>query len=224
MSAIHHELAHVATETDRRVTRAGEHHHIRWPGVALRAAAAVVVGLGTLVLPELSIAALLALFAGYTLVSAAAAVSVARELARRHERAWPFLVYGLAAALVSVVLLSWPTALTGALLGALAVWMALAGTSELVLATQLSRVLPHARLVAAVGATSVIAAGALLAQPAGAAATAARVIGVYALLSGLFLAGLAVRLRREQHVLRRRVQSRAVRRHDVTPRLDVPRP
>jgi glutamate-1-semialdehyde 2,1-aminomutase len=78
---------------------------------------------------------------------------------------------------------------------------ALGGTAELMLASQLRGLLPHGRLLAAVGLLSVLAAVLLLLAPRWAAAPEARVIGLYALLSGLFLSGLAVRLRREQHAL-----------------------
>jgi nucleotide-binding universal stress UspA family protein len=143
----------------------------------------------------------LALLGGYTLISAGAALDVARNLTRRGEPAWPFLVYGLAATVVAALLVWWPTPIGSGVLAVLALWLALGGTAELMLASQLRGLLPHGRLLAAVGMLSVLAALVLLLAPRWAAAPEARVIGLYALLSGLFLSGLAVRLRREQHAL-----------------------
>lgn len=205
-SAAHHPIARLGTDANHRVTYVGHPHRLGWRGVAARAATALLVGVGTLVMPELSIAVLLALVGGYTLVSAGAALGAARDLTRRGEPAWLFLAYGLAAAVVAAVLLWWPGAVTAAVIGVLAVWMALGGAAELLLAAQLRRRMPHAWLLGAVGALSLVAAGVLAAHPQWAAATETRVIGVYALLSGLFLSGFAARLRHEQHTLREPVR------------------
>jgi uncharacterized membrane protein HdeD (DUF308 family) len=194
-------LAAAPVRTGLEARSDGHAHHVHWRAVALRALAALVVGLCTLLLPMLSIAAVLALLGGYTLISAGAALDVARNLTRRGEPAWPFLVYGLAATVVAALLVWWPTPIGSGVLAVLALWLALGGTAELMLASQLRGLLPHGRLLAAVGMLSVLAALVLLLAPRWAAAPEARVIGLYALLSGLFLSGLAVRLRREQHAL-----------------------
>jgi uncharacterized membrane protein HdeD (DUF308 family) len=196
MRAISHGSLAGVDESPRAVP-VPHRHHVRWPIVALRALTALVVGLCALLLPMLSIAALLALVGGYTLVSAGTALDVARTLARRREPAWPFLVYGLVAAAVAALLIWWPPASDGVLLVVLALWLALGGAAELMLATQLQDVLPHARLLGVVGLVSIVAAVALLLLPRWTAAPEGRVLGLYALLSGLFLTGFAARLRRE---------------------------
>jgi len=212
MIATHATAPHVTVEDlesrDARLRRA---HGRGWRSIAARALAAVVVGVCTLCVPDMSIVLLLALLAGYTIVSAAAALDAARHVRRVRERTWPLLLYAVVAVAFAGVLLWWPLVASVTLVTLFAAWMAVAGVAELALALRLRGLVPHTALLGAVGVASLAVVGTLLAQPAQAIAFAMRLVGAYALLSGAFLAALAVRLRRDDHRRHDR------RRHDRRP-------
>lgn len=170
--------------------------HAGWRGAAARGLGAVALGVCALAWPEASLAVLVALLAGYTLVAGGTALAVAVRVARAGHRAWPVLLYALVALAVAAALAFWPAPATYALVTLFAAWMVAAGVAELALARRMRGVLPHVWPLAAAGAASLAFAWVLLAQPAWAAGVAIRLVGIYAVVTGAFLLGLALRLRR----------------------------
>ena len=162
---------------------------------ALRGVAALVLGLCALAWPEASLAVLLALLAGYTALSGGAALALAYRVARIGAPAWPLIVYAVVALAVTAAIALWAAPVTMVMVTLFAAWMVVSGLSELVLASRLHGVLPRVWPLALTGVASLAFAWVLLAEPPWAAAVAVRLVGIYAVLSGTFLLGLALRLR-----------------------------
>lgn len=169
--------------------------HVGWRSAALRGLAALALGVGALAWPEGSLAVLLALLAGYTAVSGGAALTLAWRLGRVGARVWPTLMYALVALAFAAAIAFWAAPVTIAMAMLFAAWMVVSGVSELALAWRLRGALPHVWPLALTGVASLAFAWVLLAEPPWAAPVAIRLVGVYAVLTGAFLLGMALRLR-----------------------------
>jgi uncharacterized membrane protein HdeD (DUF308 family) len=181
-------------DTPTLATRHGWRHGAS-ASAALRGLAALALGVCALAWPEASLAVLLALLAGYTALSGGAALALAYRVARFGAPAWPLIVYAVVALAVTGVIALWAAPVTMVMVTLFAAWMVVSGLSELVLASRLRGVLPHVWPLALTGVASLAFAWVLLVEPPWAAAVAVRLVGVYAVLSGAFLLGLAFRLR-----------------------------
>jgi uncharacterized membrane protein HdeD (DUF308 family) len=168
--------------------------HAGWRAAALRGIGALVLGLCALAWPEASLALLLALLTGYSLFAGGAALTLGLRLARAGARAWPMLGYAILALAVAAALAFWPRPATLTLVTLFAAWMVAAGAAEIALALRLRGVLRHVWPLAATGLTSLAFAWVLLAEPSWAVAVAIRLVGIYALVTGAFLLGMALRL------------------------------
>ena len=181
-----------------RTSDAPRHHgwrHAVSRSAALRGTAALALGVCTLAWPEASLALLLALLAGYTALSGGAALTLAYRVARVGAPAWPLILYAVGALAVTAAIALWAAPAALVITTLFAAWMVVNGLSELLLASRLRGVLPHVWPLALTGVASLAFAWVLLAEPPWAAAVAVRLVGVYAVLSGVFLLGLALRLR-----------------------------
>jgi uncharacterized membrane protein HdeD (DUF308 family) len=172
-------------------------HAPAWRAVALRGIATLLLGGSVLVVPDLSVVLLLALLAGYAIVSAATTLAVARHVLRARERVWPLALYAAAAAGFASAVLWWPLMTPLAVTGLFVLWVVAAGAVEVALGVWLRGLVPHAWLLGAAGVGSVGVVIAALTQPARAVELAMRLAGGYAVLCGVFLCELALTLRKE---------------------------
>jgi uncharacterized membrane protein HdeD (DUF308 family) len=174
--------------------------HSGWRSALLRGGTALALGLCALAWPETSLAVLLALLAGYAAVSGGAALVLAYRLARAGVRARFLACYAAVALAAAAALVLWAAPTTSVMVTLFAAWMVVTGASELALAARLWRLVPHVWPLVwplvFTAAASLAFAWALLAEPPWAARVAVRLVGLYAVLSGAFLVGMALRLRR----------------------------
>ena len=166
-----------------------------WRGFALRGLATLFLGAGVLAVPDLSVVLLLALLAGYAVVSAGTTLAVARHVLRARERAWPLVLYALVAAGFAAVVLWWPLMTPLAVTLLFVCWVLAAGAVEVGLGVWLRGLVPHAWILAAAGVASVVVVALALAEPPRAVELAMRMAGAYAVLCGVFVCELAVTLR-----------------------------
>jgi len=176
-----------------------------WLWFAVRAVAALLLGMAALFVPGLTLFTFALVFAAYSLIDGVAALISGLRGAADHRERWGMLVIsGLAGIAIGVVFLIWPLVSTAAfvLVAALAVaaWALLGGAMQLAAAIRLRREIKGEWLLGLSGVLSLLLGGALLllafADPAVTALTVAWFIGFYALASGVTLALLAFRLRR----------------------------
>ena len=166
-----------------------------WGFVALRGVVAVVFGVLTILRPGVTLAVLILLFGGYAIANGLFTIITA--VANRHgESHWGALVVsGVLSIAFGVAALLMPGITGIVLLYIIAGWAILTGVSEIITAIRLRKVITGEWLLVIAGVVS-IAFGLLLVMFPGAGALAVTLwIGVYAVMVGILLIALALRLR-----------------------------
>jgi uncharacterized membrane protein HdeD (DUF308 family) len=167
-----------------------------WWILALRGVVAVVFGLLALIWPEITLLALVYVFGAYALVDGVFAV-VAGIRGREPAgggRGW-LLLEGLLGVGAGIVAFLWPDITALALLWLIAFWAILTGILEIVAAIRLRRVLNNEWLLAVAGVLSIIFGLILVIWPGSGAVGLVWLIGIYAIVFGVALVALALRLR-----------------------------
>lgn len=154
----------------------------------------IAVGILALVAPLPTLAALVLLFGAYAIVDGVVALVGAVRSLRRHARAWPQAVRGVAGVLVGLFTFAFPPVTGVVLLVTAAIWAVVIGALELLTAVRLRGATGRAWLFAVYGVVSIAFGAFLVLSPAGLFAAAA-LIGMYALARGVIAtwAGLSIR-------------------------------
>ena len=167
-----------------------------WWALALRGVAAIVLGLIALIVPAFMLLWLVLLFGAYALIDGIFAIVAGIRAAQRHERWWPFALEGLANIVVAIITFVMPAAAAFALLLLVAAWAILTGVLRIAAAIRLRREIQGEWLLILNGALSVVLGILLLVLPSAGLVTLVWLLGVYAIVFGAMLVGLAFRLRR----------------------------
>lgn len=166
-----------------------------WWAVGLRGLAAVIFGILALVVPSITVIVLIAFFGAYALVDGIIAVYLAIR-GRENNRNWGWLlVEGIAGILIGILTFRWPGVTGIVLLAFIAAWAIITGIMEIFEAIELRRVLHNEWLLILSGAASVIFGLLLIIFPGTGALAVVVLIGIYAIIFGALLLGLAWRLR-----------------------------
>jgi uncharacterized membrane protein HdeD (DUF308 family) len=166
-----------------------------WWAVGLRGLAAIIFGILALVVPSITIIVLIAFFGAYALVDGIVAVYLAIR-GRENNRNWGWLlVEGIAGILIGILTFRWPGVTGIVLLAFIAAWAIITGIMEIFEAIELRRVLHNEWLLILSGAASVIFGLLLIIFPGTGALAVVALIGIYAIIFGALLLGLAWRLR-----------------------------
>ena len=166
-----------------------------WWVVLLRGIAGILFGILTFVSPAISLGALVLLFGAYSFADGVLAIISAIRNRAESERWWIVLIQGLAGVGAGLVTLLWPGITALALLAVVAAWALVIGGLEIAAAIRLRKVITGEWLLVLSGIASIIL-GVLLALFPGPGALALVLwIGAYAIVSGVLLVALAVRLR-----------------------------
>jgi uncharacterized membrane protein HdeD (DUF308 family) len=165
-----------------------------WWGVALRGAAAVIFGILALLLPGLTLAALVLLFGAYAIVDGVSAIATGLR-GEKTGRNWLLVVMGAAGVVAGLLTWFWPGLSALALLVLIGWWAIVTGVLEIAAAYRLRSVLRHEWLVAFSGGLSVLFGIFVLLFPGAGALALVWLIGWYAIVSGVALLVLAFRLR-----------------------------
>jgi uncharacterized membrane protein HdeD (DUF308 family) len=172
-----------------------------WWAVALRGVAAILFGVLALVWPGITVFALVIVFGAYALVDGAFTLVAAfgdRDGGRtRDSRAWLF-ARGIAGIVTGIVAAFWPGITALALLWVIAIWAMVTGVFDIVAAIQLRKQMRREWLLALSGALSVLFGVLLVVWPAAGVLTLVALIGIAAIVFGITLLMLGLRLRRER--------------------------
>ena len=166
-----------------------------WWVVALRGVAAILFGAITLLRPDITLTALIVMFAAFAIANGLFAMWSA--VVNRHgEPRWLMLLFsGVLSVAIGILTLVTPRVTAIVLLYLIAGWAIVTGVGEIAAAIRLRRVITGEWLLIVAGALSV-AFGLLLAlSPRVGALAVALWIGAYALAFGVLLIALALRLR-----------------------------
>jgi uncharacterized membrane protein HdeD (DUF308 family) len=171
-----------------------------WWAIALRGAVAIAFGIIALLLPSVTMLALVLLFAAYMLVDGVLAIIAAVKAARRQDR-WGWLVFeGVADLIAGAIAVVWPLVTVIAFVFLLGAWAIVTGTLLFLAGFRLN--VTHGRwLMMLGGAISVIWGILLIFQPLIGALVLTWWIAAYMLLFGGALLFLAFRLRSRRHAL-----------------------
>lgn len=168
-----------------------------WWLVGLRGLAAVVFGILALVLPGMTLGALVLLFGVYSLSDGV--FSLITALRRREEGQWLMpLLEGLAGIGIGLLTFIWPGITALVLLYLIAAWALVTGVTEIVAAVQLRKEIEGEWLLGLSGVASVLFGLAMVFWPGAGALALIWMIGAYAVVFGAMLVGLAWRLRNMQ--------------------------
>ena len=173
-----------------------------WWLILLRGLFAIAFGVIAILLPGVTLAALVLLFAAYMLVDGILAIIAGVRAARRHERWVALVLEGVADLVASAIAWFWPLATILAFVILAGAWAVVSGVLLLGAAFRLN--IAHGRwLMAFGGAVSLLWGFLLLIQPALGALALAWWMGAYALFFGGALIALSIRLRSRRRALPR---------------------
>ncbi|MDT8913772.1 HdeD family acid-resistance protein [Amycolatopsis sp. PS_44_ISF1] len=166
-----------------------------WPLVVARGVFAVLFGILTLVWPGVTVLALAIVFGVYALFDGVSAIVQAFRPGDGAQRA-AYALLGVLGVLAGVLALVWPGATVVVLTTLVGAWAVVTGVAEIVAAVRLRRQITGEAFLIVAGVLSVVAGVLVLVHPIAGAFGIAVLIGVYALLYGVMLIVLGLRLRR----------------------------
>jgi uncharacterized membrane protein HdeD (DUF308 family) len=161
----------------------------------VRGVLAVLVGVLAFLWPGLTIAVLVAVFGAFALVDGITNLILGFTRASRGGRSWALVIQGIAGVVAGVLTFVWPGVTALALLALIGAWAIVTGVLEIVAAVRLRRVVTGEWRLALSGALSVIFGILLFLFPIPGAIGIAWALGAYALVTGMILISLGVRLR-----------------------------
>jgi uncharacterized membrane protein HdeD (DUF308 family) len=169
-----------------------------WWAIALRGVFAILFGIAALLLPVVTLAALVLLFAAYMVADGILAIIAAVGAARRHER-WGWLAFeGIADLIAGTIAFFWPLITVVAFVFLMAIWAIVTGA--LLTAAALRLHVAHGRWVMVFGGlVSIIWGVLLIVFPLAGALVLIWWMAAYALFFGVAQLVLAFRLRKRRH-------------------------
>lgn len=172
-----------------------------WWVLVVRGAAAIIFGVLTFVLPAASLTALILLFGAYAVVDGV--FNVVGALRGDGARPWwALLLEGIVGIAAGVVAFVYPGLTALVLLYVIAWWAVITGALEIVAAVRLRRQIAGEWWLAASGVLSIVFGALLMLAPGPGALAVVLWIGAYAVLTGILLVALGIRLRRWREELR----------------------
>ena len=167
----------------------------RWWVPVVRGVAALIFGILTFVSPRASRLALVVLFGVYAIVNGAFAFAVALQ-APKGEPRWGWLLFeSLVSIAAGVLTLVWPKITGLVLLLFIAVWAVATGIGQVVAEVRLRKVIKGEWRLALMGVLSIAFGVLLFLYPGAGALAVAYWIGAYAIVFGVLLVALGLRLR-----------------------------
>lgn len=166
-----------------------------WWSWLLRGIAAIVFGVLAILWPGLTFLVFVAMFAAYALVDGIIHLWASFHAPQGQPR-WLLALQGILGVAVAVLTFVWPGITALALLFLIAAWAIVGGVMRIALAIHLRKVIVGEWLLALSGVMSIIFGVLVYLVPVAGVVGVAFMIGFYAILLGVVMVSLAVRLRR----------------------------
>jgi len=167
-----------------------------WWAIALRGVVAILFGLVALFDARIALYALVIVFGAYALVDGVFNVVAAVRAAEHHQRWIWLLVSGIAGILAGLITFAWPGITALVLLYLIAYWAIVTGVLELIAGYRLKGHVANEWALLLGGAASIIFGVLLIVHPLVGALAVLWLIGVYAIVFGVLMLILSLRLRR----------------------------
>ncbi|WP_315789299.1 HdeD family acid-resistance protein [Fischerella sp. JS2] len=166
-----------------------------WWTLVLRGVIAILFGMAVFVWPRISVGVLVGLFGLFVLISGILALIAALSRRQPEENRWLLVFEGIIGIIAGVLVFIWPGITALILLYFIAAWAIVTGILEIIAAIQLRKEIENEWLLAIAGIASILF-GILVAIRPGAGALAILwVIAAYAIIFGVMLLILGLRLR-----------------------------
>jgi uncharacterized membrane protein HdeD (DUF308 family) len=175
-----------------------------WWLLVVRGALAIVFGILAFALPGATVTALVILFGAFMLVDGVFGLVSAWRRAERRMSWWPLLLEGLSGVAIGIITFLWPGVTAFALLYLIAAWAFVTGIFEIAAAIRLRREIRGEWVLALIGVASIVFAVLVVLFPGEGAVAIVWAIGAYAVVFGILLVALGLRLRRVHGELDRR--------------------
>ena len=166
-----------------------------WWTVALRGAIAIIFGLAALFWPNITLTALIFIFAAFVLVSGVLLAIAAFRDGLNHTHGWLMLLEGVIGIAIGIMAFVWPGITALVLLYIIAAWAIVTGVLEIIAAIQVRKEIQNEWLLAIAGIASILFGILLLVWPIAGALAILWIIAAYAIIFGVLLLILAFRLR-----------------------------
>lgn len=167
-----------------------------WWLMTLRGVFAILFGIAAFVWPQLTITALVLIFGAYVMSDGLFTIISAASGRRENSQWWLGLLEGLAGIAAGLIAFAWPSVTAVVLLWLAAIWALVTGAFEILAAIQLRKEMTGEWLLALSGVLSIFLGILLVVQPGSGLVAMTWVIGAYAILFGIALVALSLRLRR----------------------------
>ena len=166
-----------------------------WWALALRGLLGIVTGVLIFAVPGTALAGLVLVFGAYALADGAFSVVAALRGARGDRSWWALLLGGLGGMLAGLGALALPALTALVLLYVIVAWAVVTGTLEVAAAIRLRDHIRNEWRLALSGMLSILFGVLIMAAPAAGALAVILLVGGYALVSGIVILALALRLR-----------------------------
>jgi uncharacterized membrane protein HdeD (DUF308 family) len=166
-----------------------------WWAWLIRGLAAVLFGILALLWPGVTWVAIAILFGAYALVDGIFAIVSTIRAAESHQIWWPFLIEGIIGILIAAITFYDVRITILALYFTIAVWAFLTGIFELVAAVQLRKLIANEFWLILGGLASIAFGILMIWYPRAGALAIIWLIAFYAIIFGIIMIGLSVRLR-----------------------------
>ncbi|HEX2031328.1 MAG TPA: DUF308 domain-containing protein [Actinomycetota bacterium] len=166
-----------------------------WWALVLRGAAAILFGILAFVWPGLTVVALVILFGAFALVDGAFALVAAWRAAERRRPWWPMALEGVAGVALGILAFVWPGVTAFALLYLIAAWAIVTGIFEIAAAIRLRKEIRGEVFLGLMGLASVAFGVVVVLFPGAGAVAVVWAIAAYAVVFGVLLVALGIRLR-----------------------------
>jgi uncharacterized membrane protein HdeD (DUF308 family) len=181
-----------------------------WWVLALRGIVAIIFGVIALIWPGLTLRALVITFGAFALIDGIFTTGIGIASYGQRQRWWAILLEGAAGIVIGVLSLVRPDTAALAFVYVCATWLLLRGVLAVIGAFQIRKVIHGEWMLALSGVVSIALGLLLIASPATGALSLTLLAGSYAVLLGILLLALALRLRKVAQEERSPEMSRAV--------------
>jgi uncharacterized membrane protein HdeD (DUF308 family) len=166
-----------------------------WWALLIRGIAAIIFGVLAFLWPGATGVALVILFGAYAFVDGIFAIVSAVRAAQAHERWGAFLIEGIIGLAIAAVTIYDLRLTAFALYLTIAAWALLTGIFELVAAIRLRKEIQNEWLLILGGVASIVFGILMIVYPLAGVVTVIWLIGAYAIVFGVMMIGLSLRLR-----------------------------
>lgn len=165
-----------------------------WWALLLRGIAALIFGILAFVWPGITLTALVLLWGAYALVDGAFSIAAGIRSHDENKRWWVLLLEGLLGVAAGIIAFVMPGITALVLLLLIAAWAIVTGVFEVVAAIQMRKYIKGEWLLILAGIASVIFGVLLFLNPAAGALAVVWLIGAYAIVFGILMIALSLRL------------------------------